>query len=114
MPSIYSSSQLFACREQAKKSRKISITPTAISKLKAGEKDYVVRDTTLRGFQIKVPPKGELVYQVEARLGGKGAVKKFKIGNVKSLPLDTARKNASIALQNIRSGIDPLIEKRRK
>ncbi|MAE50729.1 MAG: hypothetical protein CMH27_02855 [Micavibrio sp.] len=98
----------------AKKSRKISITPTAISKLKAGEKDYVVRDTTLRGFQIKVPPKGELVYQVEARLGGKGAVKKFKIGNVKSLPLDTARKNASIALQNIRSGIDPLIEKRRK
>lgn len=97
-----------------KTTRKVNITSTTIRSLSAGNKVYVVRDKTLLGFQIKVPPSGEAVYQVEARLGGKGSVKKFKIGNIKSLPLDTARSNAAKALELIRNGIDPLREKRKK
>jgi integrase len=65
-----------------------------------------------RGFQIKVPPSGKAVYQVEARLGGTGKIKKFKIGNVQDIPLPEARDRAKEALDKIRSGIDPLLEKR--
>lgn len=97
---------------QAPKSRKAVITNATIRSLRAGDSDWFVRDATIRGFQVKVPPTGKSIFQVEARLGGKGKVKKFKIGNVQDTTLAEARASAVTALGKIRSGVDPLQEKR--
>ena len=93
-------------------SRKTFITSATLRGLKAGDDVFFVRDTMQRGFQIKVSPSGHAVYQAEARLGGTGNVKKYKIGNIQEIELPEARKQASIALAKIRQGTDPLQEKR--
>jgi len=95
-----------------KKSRIVQITSATLRTLNPSDADWFVRDSNVKGFQIKVPPSGNAVYQVEARLGGTGKVKKFKIGNVSDLSLDDAKEQASIALTKIRQGVDPLKEKR--
>lgn len=92
--------------------RNSRITTTSLRSLAPADKDWFIRDTAQRGFQIKVPPTGKAIYQVEARLGGTGRVKKFKLANVQDITLDEARERAKQALDKIRSGIDPLQEKR--
>ncbi len=92
-------------------SRNVVITNATIRSLKAGDSDWFIRDSSIAGFQIKVPPSGNAIYQVEARLGGTGKVKKFKIGSIQDTPLPKAKTEALIALKKIRSGIDPLQEK---
>ncbi len=88
------------------------ITATTLRNLRPVDKDWFIRDSSQSGFQIKIPPSGKAVYQVEARLGGTGKVKKFKIGNVQDVSLGDARARATDALDKIRSGIDPLSVKR--
>ncbi len=97
-----------------KTSRNIRITRSTLSSLRPKKEVYIVRDEVQRGFQIKVMPTGRAVYQVEARLGGTGRVKKFKVANVKDIGITEARERAREALDKIRSGIDPLQEKRAK
>lgn len=92
--------------------RTVRITASTLRSLKAGDKEWFIRDSLQRGFQIKVSLNGHAVYQVEARMGGTGRVKKFKIGKVGDISLDEARERAKEALDKIRSGIDPLQEKR--
>ncbi len=94
------------------KTRKTMITNATLRSLKAGDSSWFVRDAVQTGFQIKVSPSGKAVYQVEARLGGTGRVKKYKLGNVQDMELPEARKRAATALNKIRQGIDPLQEKR--
>ena len=91
---------------------KIRINNATLKTLKAKDRDWYIRDSMQTGFQIKTPPSGNSIYQVEARLGGTGRVKKFKIGNVLDTPLTEAREKARTALAKIRSGTDPLQEKR--
>lgn len=90
------------------------ITDAVINKSKPRDKEWFIKDTELKGFQVKILPSGQAVYQVEARLGGTGKVKKFKIGNVSDLSANEARERSAAALNAIRNGIDPLIEKRRR
>ena len=93
-------------------SRQVRITNATLRGLRVHEADLFVRDTDQRGFQIKVSSAGSRTYQVEARLGGTGRVKKYKIANVGDIGLPEAREQARIALSKIREGIDPLLEKR--
>jgi len=94
------------------KSTQLRITNTLVDSLRRTKKMQFIRDTVQPGFQIKVHPTGHTIYQVEARLGGTGKVKKFKLGSVSDMPLAEARERAREALSKIRSGIDPLQEKR--
>lgn len=96
----------------SKYSRRTKITQATLKKLPKDDKDCFVRDTSLVGFQIKIPPSGRAVYQVEARLSGIGRVKKFKIALVGDIPLSEAKKKALEALGQIRSGVDPLMKKK--
>lgn len=92
-------------------SRKTHITAATIRSLRPSEGVQVIRDTSLKGFQIRVLPSGNAVFWAEARFGGgKGRNMKFKIGGV-DMPLPDARERARVALDKIRSGIDPLQEK---
>lgn len=87
------------------------ITETTLTRLPPKRVAWVIRDTEQRGFQIKILPSGQASYFVEARLGGTGKVKKFKIGNASDMPLKQAREKARAALAQIREGTDPKIEK---
>ena len=89
------------------------ITETTITKLAPKAQERFIRDTEQRGFQIKITPSGHAAYFVEARIGGTGSVKKFKIGNVGDMSLPQAREKARTTLGQIREGIDPKIEKNR-
>lgn len=97
--------------KMAKQNESKRITETTLKSLTPSAKEWYVRDTQLRGFHIRVHPSGSVIYQVEARLGGKGRPKKFKIGNVHEIPLDEARQKATQALKLIREGTDPSKEK---
>ena len=90
------------------------ITETTLKTLKAKREPWVIRDTEQRGFQVKVLPSGLATFQVEARMGGKGKVKKFKIGNVSDMPLKQAREKAKEQLNLIRSGTDPQTVKKQQ
>lgn len=46
----------------------VRITPTAITALRPRSIPVFLRDTSLKGFQVKMNPNGNAVYQVEARL----------------------------------------------
>ena len=93
-------------------SRSSRITQSTLRSLPKTGTDYFIRDTSTKGFHIKVSAAGKKTYQVEARLNGTGRSKKFKIGNIHELSLDEARDKARQALSKIRQGIDPLLEKR--
>lgn len=71
------------------------ITNATIKTLKPSDQTVFIRDSMMRGFQIKVLPSGKALYQVEARLGGTGSVKKFKIAEVHEIDLVEARKQAT-------------------
>ncbi|MBI3441070.1 MAG: integrase arm-type DNA-binding domain-containing protein [Proteobacteria bacterium] len=99
------------------RSRKTNITQSTIAGIPRLRTDgcvWVIRDTALIGFQIRVLPTGKAVYWIEARFGGgQGKNKKFQIGTVQDIPLVAdARARARVARDKIRSGIDPLAEKR--
>lgn len=92
--------------------RNTNITLATLRNLPPKDRDWFIRDAKIKGFQIKVPPSGKAVFQVEARLGGTGKVKKYKISDVGAISLKAAQEKAQVALDKIRSGIDPLEEKR--
>ena len=91
-----------------------AINKATLKSLKPSFKERFIKDTKQPGFQIKILPSGKTTYLVEARLGGIGKVKKFKIGNVGELPLDIARDKAREALTLIKNNIDPQTKKRQE
>ena len=92
--------------------RETRITTATINSIRPCPAVYVIRDTAQVGFHIIVLPSGQASYYVGARLGGTGNIKKFRIGGVKDIELEDARERAKEVLDRIRSGIDPLLEKR--
>ncbi|OOZ42996.1 tyrosine-type recombinase/integrase [Solemya velum gill symbiont] len=93
---------------------KIVITKQAIGRLSRRMKPYIVRDSKLRGFGIKVNPKGPMKYIVEARLHGNGRNKRIDLGSVDTLSLTEARQRGRDCLQLIYDGIDPKQAEREK
>lgn len=93
---------------------KARITASTLKSIKARKAEWFIKDTQIQGFQIKVLPSGKATYQVEARLGGKGRVKKFKIGDVSTLGVEEARERAKQALNDIRNGNDPHAKKHKE
>ena len=90
----------------------IHITESSLKSLRRRDKPWFLKDTKISGFQIKINPSGKSSYFVEARLGGTGKVKRFKLGNVFDLTLADARILATENLALIRAGQDPQALKR--
>lgn len=57
------------------------ITKKLVDQVQAGDRDLLVFDTLLKGFVLKVTPKGAKVYLVIYRMGGRDTPKqKMTIG----------------------------------
>tara|TARA_A100001037_G_scaffold216879_1_gene194724 strand:+ start:456 stop:1730 length:1275 start_codon:yes stop_codon:yes gene_type:complete len=67
-----------------------------------------IRDTTLRGFGIKVTPKGKRVFFAEARIKG-SKTKRITIGSYPTIELDEAREIARKNLLTMSQGEDPIL-----
>lgn len=91
------------------------ITKSFIDKLKPGEKDVFVYDTELKGFGLKVTPKGKKTFFVQYRLGGRETYAKRKtLGVYGTISPDEARRDAKGYLGDIARGIDFVQKERDK
>ena len=87
--------------------QKTLITQKLIVGIRQRQKAYYIRDTKLVGFGIKVNPKGQAKFIVEARLAGSGRVKRVEVGVVGIMPLAQARSEARETLNDIHCGVEP-------
>lgn len=75
-------------------------------------KDRYLWDSSLKGFGVKVTPKGRKVYLVQYRIGGrKGRTRRFTIGAHGTLTAEEARTLGKRALGLASSGEDPSAQK---
>nr|WP_185909679.1 tyrosine-type recombinase/integrase [Azospirillum doebereinerae] len=90
------------------------ITKKLVDQVQAGDRDLLVFDTLLKGFVLKVTPKGAKVYLVIYRMGGRDTPKqKVTIGRHGSpWTPDQARTEAEKLLASVKQGTDPAAEKK--
>lgn len=93
------------------------ITRRAIEALEPAEKPFVIYDSEIKGFGVRVMPSGIATYIVEYRPGegGRGVAKKrMALGRTNELTPDEARKLAQQNLSAVRHGDDPLLDRETK
>lgn len=89
------------------------ITKRVIDTLMPASKDLFLWDQDLAGFGLKCTPKGNKVYIVQHRMGGRGyPTRRYKIGAHGPFTPDEARERARKVLQSVRDGLDPMQAKR--
>lgn len=82
------------------------ISNSLIKQLVPGEKVYDVRDTTLKGFLIRVHPSGSMMYICQYKRG-----RRINLGKVGVISSAQAREKAIEVLNDIHKGIDPTANK---
>jgi integrase len=86
------------------------LSKRTVDVLKATDKPFIVYDTTIKGFGLRVLPSGAKSWVIEYRPGCGGrdvGKRRFKFGNVGDLTPDEARRAARTLLSNVRLGGDP-------
>ena len=82
--------------------RKIKLTDTRIGKLKAGDIEYMVWDTRIAGFGVRVRPSGHKSYVYHRHAERQS--RKFTLGPVALGSVDEARRDCMEAWGRIQSG----------
>ena len=91
------------------------ITKQRVDALTPGPKDDFLWDTGVKGFGLKITPKGTRTYIYQYRMGGRGSkVRRYTIGLHGAWTPDAARKEARKVAQMVDQGIDPATEKQKK
>jgi len=93
------------------------ITRRTIEKLAPAGKPFVLYDSEIKGFGVRVMPSGVATYIIEYRPGegGRGVAKKrMALGRTNELTPDEARIMAQNGLASVRGGEDPLLERETK
>ncbi|MEX2450150.1 MAG: Arm DNA-binding domain-containing protein, partial [Rhodospirillales bacterium] len=72
---------------------------------------FVIWDTDLKGFGLRVYPSGQKVFVVSYRIAGRKRLK--VLGAYGVFTPDQARSNAKDALRDVRRGLDPIEEERK-
>lgn len=90
---------------QTTKSNKL--TKAFVDGLEPQTKDYFLWDKELRGFGVKVTPKGRKVYVAQFRVAGVGNARRMTIGVHGEIFVQKARQLAADALSDARKGDDP-------
>ena len=85
---------------------KIKLTKTAVEAVDPSDKDIVLRDTALAGFECKITPKGKRVYSVRYRTTG-GVQRHPNIGVHGVITCEQARTEALKLLADVAHGGDP-------
>jgi len=84
------------------------LTKRTIDALKPETKDYCVWDDELKGFGVRVSPKGALTFMVQYRAGGRQ--RRVKVGRYGPLAADEARLRARELLGDVAKGKNPAEE----
>lgn len=82
------------------------LSQSNIAALKPGERDYFVRDSEIRGLQLKVTPAGNKSFVIRYR-NSDGRERKHKLGNYPALNASAARRMAQELLGQVAVGEDP-------
>ena len=82
------------------------LTERKVKAAKAGPKDFFLRDDQVKGFGLKVTPKGRKSFIAEGRIKGAGT-KRITIGTHPTLSVQQARTEATKVLAEMQLGIDP-------
>lgn len=82
------------------------LSQSNIAALTPGERDYFVRDSEIRGLQLKVTPAGNKSFVVRYR-NSEGRERKYKLGNYPNLNASAARRLAQELLGQVAVGEDP-------
>ena len=82
--------------------RKIKLTDTRISKLKAGDVEYMVWDTRIAGFGVRIRPTGHKSYVYHRHAEGQS--RKFTFGPVALGSVDEARRDCMEVWNSMQSG----------
>ena len=81
------------------------ISKRIVDATRCGVKDVYVWDKTLKGFGLKVTPKGRKVYFIQYRIGSR--TRRVTIGVHGVITAEQARQKAKIALGQVSFGTDP-------
>ena len=85
---------------------KIKLTKTTVEAVDPSDKDIVLRDTALAGFECKITPKGKRVYSVRYRTAG-GMQRHPNLGVHGVITCEEARTEALKMLADVAHGGDP-------
>ena len=76
-------------------------------------KDTFLRDIDLKGFGVRITPKGNIGFFAEGRIR-QGRTKRIALGRYPVLEINEAREKARKVLYQLRSGVDPHVLERDK
>ncbi|WP_315720179.1 MULTISPECIES: tyrosine-type recombinase/integrase [unclassified Bradyrhizobium] len=85
------------------------LTTDFIEAVGANGKDQTFSDTKVAGLILRVTPAGTKLFRVEARVGGK--LRRSTLGTFPQMSLSAAQREARPALDALRQGRDPALEK---
>ncbi|WP_135080082.1 site-specific integrase [Terasakiella sp. SH-1] len=85
------------------------LTKRLIDSLKPADKEYSEWDDELKGFGVRVSPKGAKTFQVYWRVAGRRE-RKRKVGRYPAMTVDQARKAAFELLSEVERGNDPAVK----
>src|SRR5690606_34889542 len=91
----------------------IKLTKTKVEALKPDPaKQYLVWDSELKGYGVRVSPGGAKAFFVQGRIRGSQKEIKISIGRLgPTLTAEQAREEAKDALESMRKGTDPRLTK---
>lgn len=89
----------------------VRLNKTAIDALKPETSDYLVWDTQLPNFGVRVYPTGRKVYLIQYRAGSE--TRRYTLGLHGHLTVQQARKEAQIKLGEVAKGGDPSKDRQR-
>lgn len=83
------------------------LTKGFVDRIKPGAKDEFHWDADVKGFGLRVTPKGKVTFIVQGRVEGSGKEARITIGPFGVFTVDQARDVAREHLRNMRMGLDP-------
>lgn len=83
------------------------LTKGFVDRIKPGTKDEFHWDADVKGFGLRVTPKGKVTFIVQGRVEGSGKEARITIGPFGVFTVDQARDVAREHLRNMRMGLDP-------
>ena len=88
------------------------ITKRLVEAAEVREKDYIICDSELRGFAVRVLPSGSRYYLVQYRIGTR--YRRMSIGQHGALTAEAARRSAFDLLASVKQGKDPAGDRRER
>lgn len=94
----------------------VKLTRVSVKSAEKSDARYVLWDSELKGFGLRVEPTGTKTYIARYRAGGgrTGTLRQFKIGSASKLTPDEARDAAEKALARVELGQDPQADRAAK